>query len=93
MRVKETKVYAVLLAGGSGTRLWPVSRHLFPKQLVGFAGNESLIQSTVKRLTPVIDSQNIRLVCGEEHATEIAAHIQEAGMNPEGKIIGEPMRF
>ncbi|MBC8246443.1 MAG: mannose-1-phosphate guanylyltransferase/mannose-6-phosphate isomerase, partial [Deltaproteobacteria bacterium] len=90
MSVKETKVYAILLAGGSGTRLWPVSRHLFPKQIVGFAGNESLIQSTVKRLTSVIDSQNIRIVCGGEHSVEIAAHIQKAGVNPEGKIISEP---
>jgi len=90
MSEKETKVYAVLLAGGSGTRLWPVSRHLFPKQLVGFTGDESLIQSTLKRLTPVIDSHNIRIVCGEEQAAEIAVHIQEAGMNPEGKTIGEP---
>ncbi|NQT10400.1 MAG: hypothetical protein HQ573_04425, partial [Desulfobacteraceae bacterium] len=43
-------VYAILLAGGTGTRLWPVSRELYPKQLVKFIGNDSLVQSTIKRL-------------------------------------------
>ncbi|MGD9305278.1 MAG: sugar phosphate nucleotidyltransferase, partial [Desulfobacterales bacterium] len=47
-------VYAVLLAGGTGTRLWPVSRELYPKQLVKFIGSDSLVQSTIKRLEPVM---------------------------------------
>jgi mannose-1-phosphate guanylyltransferase len=49
-------VYAILLAGGTGTRLWPVSRQLYPKQLVKFIGNDSLVQSTIKRLSPVLDA-------------------------------------
>ena len=57
-------VFALLLAGGSGTRLWPVSRQLYPKQLVKFIGNDSLVQNTIKRMTPLIHPENIRIICG-----------------------------
>lgn len=83
-------VYSILLAGGSGTRLWPVSRELYPKQLVRFIGRDSLVQSTVKRLLPVIPSKNIRVVCGQEHVHEIARHMDDIGADSEGKIILEP---
>lgn len=83
-------VYSILLAGGTGTRLWPVSRELYPKQLVSFIGKDSLVQSTVKRLSPALDRENIRVVCGSEHFHEIARHIKEIGVAPEGKILCEP---
>ncbi len=82
--------YPVLLAGGSGTRLWPVSRELFPKQLVRFFGNEPLIQHTVKRLFPILDANNIRVVCGSLHAHEIIRDIEASGVSTLGKIIDEP---
>lgn len=85
-----TNVYPVLLAGGSGTRLWPVSRELYPKQLVKFIGDESLIQSTIRRLTPVLATENIRIVCGQEHFHEIARHMEEIGIASNEKIISEP---
>lgn len=85
-----TNVYPVLLAGGSGTRLWPVSRELYPKQLVKFIGDESLIQSTIGRLTPVLAAENIRIVCGQEHFHEIARHMEEIGISSGKKIISEP---
>lgn len=83
-------VYAILLAGGTGTRLWPVSRELYPKQLVKFIGNNSLVQSTIKRLDPVIDTENVRIVCGQEHFHEITRHMAEIGVKAKGKIICEP---
>ena len=83
-------VYPILLAGGTGTRLWPVSRELYPKQLVKFIGNDSLVQSTIKRLTPLLDLENVRVVCGEQHYHEIARHIDDIGIAAEGKIIQEP---
>lgn len=86
----KLKVYPVLLAGGSGTRLWPVSRELYPKQLVKFIGQDSLVQATIKRLTPVVDTENIRIVCGKEHYHEIARHMADAGTGAAGKIISEP---
>ena len=84
------KVYAILLAGGTGTRLWPVSRQLFPKQLVKFIGDDSLVQSTIKRLSPVLDADGVRIVCGEQHFHEIARHMQDIGLQADGKIICEP---
>ncbi len=83
-------IYSVLLAGGSGTRLWPVSRQLYPKQIVKFFGNESLIQATIKRLTPVLDMENIRIVCGTAHFQLIAGQMEELGIRSENKIICEP---
>ena len=86
----KLKVYAILLAGGSGTRLWPVSRELYPKQLVKFIGENSLVQNTIKRLPPSLDFENVRIVCGKEHVSEIHRHIKEIGVSPENKIIAEP---
>jgi len=87
---QKQSIYPVLLAGGTGTRLWPVSRELFPKQLVNFIGKESLIQNTIKRLDPLLDTDKIRIVCGKEHFHEIARHMEEVGVESEGKIICEP---
>ncbi len=86
----ELKVYPILLAGGSGTRLWPVSRELYPKQLIKFIGENSLVQNTIKRLPPSLDMENVRIVCGKEHIHEIERHIKEIGLSPEDKIIAEP---
>lgn len=86
----KRNVYPVLLAGGTGTRLWPVSRALYPKQLVKFIGNDSLVQSTIKRLAPVLELQNVRVVCGEQHFHEIARHVDDIGLSSQGKIIREP---
>jgi mannose-1-phosphate guanylyltransferase/mannose-6-phosphate isomerase len=84
------KAYAVLLAGGTGTRLWPVSRQLYPKQLVKFIGDDSLVQSTIKRLSPILEKDSVRIVCGEQHLHEIARHMQDIGLQADGKIICEP---
>ena len=84
------KAYAILLAGGTGTRLWPVSRQLYPKQLVKFIGDDSLVQSTIKRLSPVLDAECVRIVCGEQHFHETARHVQDIGLQADGKIICEP---
>jgi len=90
MADSASNVYAILLAGGTGTRLWPVSRQLYPKQLVKFIGDDSLVQSTIKRLSPVLDTENVRIVCGEQHFHETARHMQAIGLQADGKIICEP---
>lgn len=87
---KIPEIFSLLLAGGSGTRLWPVSRQQYPKQLVSFIGEDSLVQSTVKRLLPVMEADRIRVVCGSEHYSEIARHMKEIGISTEGKLIAEP---
>ncbi len=86
----DMEVYPVLLAGGSGTRLWPVSRELFPKQLVRFIGGDSLIQNTIKRVSPVMGTDRLRIVCGNDHFYEVGRHMQAMGIDPAGKIIAEP---
>lgn len=90
MPKQEMKVYPVLLAGGTGSRLWPISRELYPKQLVNLVGADSLVQSTIKRLIPDLDAERVRIVCGKEHFFEIARHLEEIGVPSEGKIITEP---
>ncbi len=90
MSKKEIKIYPVLLAGGTGSRLWPISRELYPKQLVNLVGADSLIQSTIKRLLPELKAQRVRIVCGEEHFYEIARHLEEINVPSKGKIITEP---
>ena len=90
MADSASNVYAILLAGGTGTRLWPVSRQLYPKQLVKFIGDDSLVQSTIKRLSPVINPENVRIVCGEQHFHETSRHMQGIGLEADGKIICEP---
>jgi mannose-1-phosphate guanylyltransferase/mannose-6-phosphate isomerase len=90
MNESDLPVYPILLAGGTGTRLWPVSRELYPKQLVKFIGRDSFVQSTIKRLTPVLNLQNVRVVCGRTHYHEIARHMADIGIAAEGKIIQEP---
>jgi len=90
MADSASNVYAILLAGGTGTRLWPVSRQLYPKQLVKFIGDDSLVQSTIKRLSPVLDMENVKIVCGEQHFHETARHMQGIGLQADGKIICEP---
>jgi mannose-1-phosphate guanylyltransferase/mannose-1-phosphate guanylyltransferase/mannose-6-phosphate isomerase len=90
MAKPDLTVYPILLAGGTGTRLWPVSRELYPKQLVKFIGEHSLLQETIKRLPPVLDIKNVKVVCGEQHFHETARHIENLSLKPEDKLICEP---
>lgn len=60
--------YLVILAGGSGTRLWPLSRKNFPKQFLKVASPESLLRETVTRLKDQVPLQNVLIVCGKDHA-------------------------
>jgi mannose-1-phosphate guanylyltransferase/mannose-6-phosphate isomerase len=82
-------VHPVILSGGAGSRLWPLSRSLFPKQLLALAGERSLIQDTVLRvqgrefLPPLI-------VCNVEHRFLIAEQMREAGITPQA-IVLEPV--
>lgn len=90
MTKQALSIYPVLLAGGTGSRLWPVSRELLPKQLVNLAGDDSLIQNTIHRLCPVLSADLVRIVCGEDHFHEVARHLEEIDVPAEGKIITEP---
>lgn len=90
MSKEAIKVFPVLLAGGTGSRLWPVSRELFPKQLVNLAGTDSLIQNTIKRMSPALNAKNVRIVCGDDHFYEVSRHLEEIKIPSDGKVISEP---
>src|ERR1700752_4231120 len=64
----------VVLAGGAGTRLWPLSREAHPKQLIAILGEQSLLESAVSRLDRIATPQAMRglLVCAEEHRFLVA---------------------
>ncbi|SDQ94158.1 sugar phosphate nucleotidyltransferase [Paraburkholderia tuberum] len=87
-------IVPVILAGGSGTRLWPVSRENFPKQLIDVVGSDSLLQATARRLESFpagwsVDASPI-VVCGEEHRFVIAEQLHENGVD--ARLIVEPAR-
>ena len=60
--------YLVVLAGGSGTRLWPLSRKNFPKQFLKVGSTESLVRETVTRLKDLVPFENVLIVCGKDHS-------------------------
>jgi len=61
-------IKAVILAGGSGTRLWPLSRMHLPKQFLRLQGDKTMLDATVHRLAPLIKQQDVLIVTGAEHA-------------------------
>lgn len=72
--MKQEKICATILAGGSGSRLWPLSRQHLPKQFLSLDGDVSLLQTTINRLSPVIDTKNILIVTQETLAKGEAYH-------------------
>ncbi len=72
-------IYPVLLSGGVGSRLWPLSRSLFPKQLLDLAGPVSLIQETLGRVRGP-EFQPPLLICNTEHRFLVAEQVRAAGM-------------
>lgn len=70
-------VYVVIMAGGSGTRFWPLSREVMPKQLLRIDGGETLIQQTIGRVTPIIPLDHIYIVTNKNHAEQIRLQVQD----------------
>ena len=70
----DRQVHAVILAGGSGSRLWPLSRQHLPKQFLSLDGDISLLQTTINRLSPVIGAKNVLIITQESHAKGEAYH-------------------
>ncbi len=76
------------MAGGNGTRLWPMSRGMYPKQFLALAGNETLLQQTVKRGAAISDESPI-IICNEEHRFIVAEQLRQVAL-PNAEIILEP---
>lgn len=84
-------LYAVILAGGSGTRLWPLSRTLLPKQLLALGGEETLLQTTARRVTGVFDATRVVVVTNEEHSFEVRSQITGILTGGDRSILSEPL--
>ena len=64
----KSSCVAVVLAGGSGTRLWPFSRSMYPKQFMSISGQKSMLHETISRLQPLIERESVWVVTGEDLA-------------------------
>ena len=85
------KIFPILLAGGSGTRLWPLSRKSYPKQFSKLIGDESLFQGSALRLTSsdLVDFEPHITVTNEDYRFIVAEQLLEKGIDP-GPILIEP---
>lgn len=70
-------MYAVIMAGGRGTRFWPRSREKKPKHLLDIIGTRTMIQETVDRIKPLVIPKNILIVTGKKHARELIKQLPE----------------
>ena len=83
-------IIPVILAGGSGTRLWPLSRKLYPKQLLPLIDDQTLVQNTIKRLQGLDEVADPIIICNEEHRFIVAEQMRDMGVSP-AAIILEPV--
>lgn len=81
-------MYGLILAGGSGSRLWPLSRELYPKQLLNIQNEESLLQSTFERLAKIMPMQNIISMTGVKHVSNVKYQLSKLYQNP--TVLSEP---
>lgn len=82
-------MYGLILAGGSGSRLWPLSRELYPKQLLNIQNTESLLQATFERLIDLIPAKNIISMTGVKHVSNVRYQLSKITDNP--IVLSEPI--
>jgi mannose-1-phosphate guanylyltransferase/mannose-6-phosphate isomerase len=83
------KIYPVILSGGAGTRLWPLSRAVMPKQLLPLVTDKSMLQETALRVRGWPELMAPLVVCGNEHRFMVAEQLRDIGITPQG-ILLEP---
>lgn len=87
---KAPTIYPVLLSGGAGTRLWPVSRARHPKQLYALASEHTMLQETALRLHGMANAAPPLIICNDEHRFFIAEQLRALDITPED-IVLEPV--
>ncbi len=85
--MENKSLYALILAGGSGTRFWPLSRNEKPKQLLKLFGNETLLEKAVSRLDGVVPRENILILTNAAQEKGVRAALPDF---PEDNILAEP---
>ena len=90
----NNKIYPIILCGGSGTRLWPLSREQYPKQLLSLVGEDSLLQATIKRIYECDEAKSLNItkpviVTNESHRFLVAEQLREIGISG-AQIMLEP---
>jgi mannose-1-phosphate guanylyltransferase/mannose-6-phosphate isomerase len=82
----------LILAGGSGTRLWPASREAYPKQFLKLKGGKSLLQQTLERLLNIVSPQDILLLTNEQYEFLVLSDVNEVSKDLADNILLEPAR-
>jgi len=83
---------ALILAGGSGTRLWPLSRETFPKQFLKINSEKSLLQQTIERVLKILSPEDIILLTNEQYRFLVISEVREISPTLSERIFLEPVR-
>jgi hypothetical protein len=83
-------IIPIILSGGTGSRLWPLSRELYPKQLLPLVNSHTMLQNTVLRTVGIPDITDPILVCNADHRFMVAEQMRQLNLKP-SSIILEPI--
>jgi mannose-1-phosphate guanylyltransferase/mannose-6-phosphate isomerase len=86
----SAQIHPVILSGGSGTRLWPLSRASYPKQLLGLVSDRTMLQETAVRSLDDVGFTGPLVICNEEHRFHIDEQLKQVGVKPQA-ILLEPL--
>ena len=82
-----SNIYALIMAGGRGERFWPYSRKSRPKQLLALAGEATLIEQTIERISPLVPAENIIIITNQDYVVQMRGLLLYL---PPDYIVGEP---
>ena len=90
MSLDASKRYAIILCGGFGSRLWPLSRSIRPKQLLALNGKKTLLQQTALRVKKLVKPSNLFTVTHEDHKFEVLGQLSEIFPDCDSNVLTEP---